>query len=70
VVVDGKSGFLVPAKDVDALIEKIEYLIEHPELWSKMGRYGRKFVEQKYNIKKLNQQLVGIYQNLIRGKYE
>jgi colanic acid/amylovoran biosynthesis glycosyltransferase len=69
-VVDGKSGFLVPEQDVNALIEKIEYLIEHPELWSKMGRYGRKFVEEKYDIKKLNKQLAGIYQNLIRGKYE
>jgi len=70
VVVDGKSGFLVPEKDVDALADKLEYLIEHPELWPEMGRYGRKFVEERYNIKKLNQQLVEIYQNLIKGKYE
>ena len=70
VVVDGKSGFLVPEKDVDALAEKLEYLIEHPEIWPDMGRYGRKFVEEKYDIKKLNQKLVDIYQNLIRGIYE
>ena len=70
VVVDGKSGFLVPEKDIDALTEKLEYLIEHPEIWPDMGRYGRKFVEERYDIKKLNQQLVGIYQSLIRGKYE
>jgi colanic acid/amylovoran biosynthesis glycosyltransferase len=65
VVFDGKSGFLVPEKDVDALAEKLEYLIEHPEIWDQMGRYGRKFVEEKYDIKKLNNQLVRIYQNLI-----
>ncbi len=70
VIVDGKSGFLVPEKDVDALIERLEYLIEHSELWPDMGRYGRKFVEEKYDIKKLNQKLVEIYQNLIKGKYE
>jgi len=69
-VLDGKSGFLVPEKDVDALADKLEYLIEHPELWPEMGMYGRKFVEERYNIKKLNQQLVEIYQNLIKGKYE
>lgn len=69
-VLDGKSGFLVPEKDVDALADKLEYLIEHPELWPEMGRYGRKFVEERYYIKKLNQQLVEIYQNLIKGKYE
>jgi len=46
------------------------YLIEHPEIWPEMGKYGRKFVEEKYDIKKLNQKLVEIYQNLVRGKYE
>jgi len=69
-VLNGKSGFLVPEKDVDALAEKIVYLIEHPEIWPDMGKYERKFVEEKYDIKKLNQKLVEIYQNLVRGKYE
>ena len=70
VIVDGKSGFLVPEGDADALADRLEYLIEHPEIWPDMGRYGRKYVEEKYDIKKLNQQLVKIYQNLISGKYE
>ncbi|MFQ5787591.1 MAG: glycosyltransferase, partial [Thermodesulfobacteriota bacterium] len=39
VVSDGKSGFLVPERDEDALVEKLQYLIEHPELWPEMGRY-------------------------------
>ena len=69
-VLDGKSGFLVPERDVDALTEKLEYLIEHPEIWPDMGQYGRKFVEERYDINKLNQRLVEIYQNLIEGKYE
>ena len=61
VVVDGKSGFLIPEKDVDALTKKLEYLIEHPELWSKVGNYGRKFIEEKYDIEKLNLQLIKIF---------
>lgn len=69
-IVDGRSGFLVPSRDANALVEKIEYLIEHPELWSKMGRYGRKFIEENYDIKKLNQRLLEIYQNLIKRKHE
>jgi len=65
IVIDGKSGFLVPERDVDALAKKIECLIENPKLWSKMGKYGRKFVEENYNIKKLNHQLVKIYQTIL-----
>lgn len=65
VIVDGKSGFLVPEKDVDALAERMGYLIEHPQLWSEMGRYGRKYIEKNYNIDQLNSQLVEIYQKLL-----
>ena len=67
-MLDGKSGFLVPERNVDALAEKLQYIIEHPEIWPEMGRYGRKFVEEKYDIKKLNQRLVELYQKLIKGK--
>ena len=64
-VQNGKSGFLVPERDVDALAEKLEYLILHPEVWPKMGRAGRKYVEEHYDIKKLNQRLVKIYEDLL-----
>ena len=40
-MIDGKSGFLVPERDVDALTEKLKYLIEHPEIWQGMGCAGR-----------------------------
>ena len=64
-VLDGQSGFLVPEKDVNALAEKLEYLIENPQLWTQMGKCGNQFVEKKYDIKILNQKLVSIYQKLL-----
>ncbi len=66
-VLDGQSGFLVGERDVDALAFKLQYLIEHPEIWPEMGRAGRQFVEKHYDIKKLNDQLVEIYQGVLRG---
>lgn len=65
IVENGKSGFLVQERDVNTLAEKIDFLIQHPELREEMGRYGRKFVEQKFDIKKLNKRLVEIYSNLL-----
>lgn len=64
-VLDGKSGFLVPERDVDALADKLEYLIAHPERWPEMGRAGRAYIEECYDINKLNDRLVEIYQQLI-----
>jgi colanic acid/amylovoran biosynthesis glycosyltransferase len=70
-VEDGISGFLVPERDVDALAEKLEYLIEHPEVWPQMGRAGRVYVEKHYDINKLNARLVEIYrQVLANGEYQ
>lgn len=60
-VEDGGSGFLVPEKDVVQLAEKLFYLTEHPQLLSKMGTRGRRIVEEKFNIKKLNRQLADIF---------
>jgi len=67
-VQDGVSGFLVPERDVDALAERLVYLIEHPEIWPKMGRAGRAHVEANYNIHKLNDRLVEIYQSVLNGR--
>lgn len=68
VVNNGRSGFLVQAGDVEALAEKLIYLIEHPEIWPEMGRAGRAYVEANYDINKLNVRLVDIYQELSDGK--
>jgi len=64
---DGESGFLVPERDVDAMAGRLEYLIEHHEVWPEMGQAGRKFVEENYNVHKLNKCLVEIYQKLLEG---
>ncbi len=60
-----KSGILVPEKNIDALAEKLCYLVENPQVWSEMGRAGRAFVESKYNIDHLTNRLIEIYQSLV-----
>ena len=59
------SGFLVPEQDVEGLTEKLNYLIEHPEIWSKMGQAGRLYVKEHHDIDKLNDRLVEIYTKII-----
>lgn len=64
-VEDGVSGFLVPERDADALAEKLGYLIDHPEIWSEMGKAGQACVKAHYDLDKLNDRLVEIYQQLL-----
>jgi colanic acid/amylovoran biosynthesis glycosyltransferase len=67
-VQDGDSGFLVPEKNVNALVQKLRILIEQPQLRHTMGRAGRRFVEEHHNIETLNTRLVQLYQQLLRGE--
>ncbi|MFZ5917471.1 MAG: glycosyltransferase [Chloroflexota bacterium] len=62
---DGLSGFLVPERDVDALAERLSFLIEHPQEWTRLGRAGRDFVEKHYDIHNLNDRLVQLYHQLL-----
>jgi len=64
-VIDGKTGFLVPERDVSAITERLIYLIENPEMLPAIGRAGRKFIEDNYDIIKLNNRLNKIYQDLL-----
>lgn len=64
-ILAGKSGFLVPERNVDALTNRLNFLIEHSETWPAMGRHGRKFVEERYDIRHLNRELAGIYTEAI-----
>jgi colanic acid/amylovoran biosynthesis glycosyltransferase len=66
-VEDGKTGFLVPERDVDALAAKLRFVIENPKIWRCITENGRKFVEQNYEINKLNDRLVEIYQQILKN---
>jgi colanic acid/amylovoran biosynthesis glycosyltransferase len=63
----GESGFLVPERGVEALVERLNFLVERPELWPMMGRAGRRFVEERYDIRKLNCLLEGLYSTIIHA---
>lgn len=69
-VEDGISGFLVPEKDADAIALKLNYLIEHPEVWESMGSSGRTFVKTHYDINKLNDELVDIYRQVVKSNWQ
>jgi colanic acid/amylovoran biosynthesis glycosyltransferase len=65
IVQDGVSGFLVPAGDVAALSRRLADLAESEEKRNEMGRRGRRHVEQHYDIDRLNDRLVNLYQELL-----
>lgn len=49
-VEDGKSGFIIPAGDVESLADRIRYLAQDADLRACMGAHGRARVETEFNI--------------------
>lgn len=65
IVRDGVSGFLVPPGDAPALSEALLELVDQPERRARMGCEGRRHVRQHYDIDRLNDRLVDLYQGLL-----
>ncbi|MBC7221585.1 glycosyltransferase family 4 protein [Candidatus Bipolaricaulota bacterium] len=53
-VIDGVNGFLVPVRDVDALVKAMERFILDPELTERMGRESRRLAEERFDVHKIN----------------
>ncbi|MHB8117601.1 MAG: glycosyltransferase family 4 protein [Methanothrix sp.] len=54
-VIDGKNGFLVPVRNVDALAAAMERFIMQPDLIEKMGRASRCIAKERFDARKINQ---------------
>lgn len=67
IVRDGHSGFLVPPGDAIALADRLAYLIDNPQVWRGMGQAGREHVEARYDVNRLNDRLIRIYEAILRG---
>ncbi len=62
---DGKSGILVPPKDPEALARAILSLASQTENWGRMGYAGRAHVEKRFDLDRLNDELVETYRKVL-----
>ena len=67
VMADGETGYIVPRKDPEALAEKIILLAGNPELRQRLGRQGRRRVEELYNWEDNIRGIETAYQKMVRG---
>jgi glycosyltransferase involved in cell wall biosynthesis len=64
VVKDGKTGFVMPVGDVEALIDRIKYLLGNEGLREKMGKLGREDMVKRYEREKVIGELKEVYESL------
>ena len=59
-VVEGVNGYLVPKANVLPLAERMMWFIENRDQWEKMGSESRKMAEDKFDVHKVNDELLNI----------
>ncbi len=57
-VIDGETGYLVEIKDADAVADRMIKFIENPELIEKMGKASLEYCKQKFDVKKVNEDMI------------
>ena len=68
VVNDGYNGFLVSVKNSTTLAEKIEYLVNHEDKRQIMGKNGRIIAIDEFDIRKVIEQYIELYNRIIVKK--
>jgi len=64
-IVDGKTGFLVPAGDAAALAERLVLLEKSPNLVRSMGQAARVDAVAKFSKERMVESYIELYQNIL-----
>ncbi|TPG08137.1 glycosyltransferase family 1 protein [Sphingomonas oligophenolica] len=57
-VIDGVTGFLVPVRDVGALASAMMRFVDEPDLIATMGRASRALAEERFDIRRINREML------------
>ena len=68
IVEHGKTGFLVPPGDLEAMSTAVSRLLDDPGLRQRMGEAGRRRVEQHYTLSKHCQAVADLYDELLQDR--
>ncbi|OUU50715.1 MAG: hypothetical protein CBC25_07710 [Pelagibacteraceae bacterium TMED65] len=64
-IIPNKTGLIVPVKNANKLANAIQFLIDNPKIRKSMGKSGRKLAETQFQIKRVVNIHLKIYQELL-----
>jgi glycosyltransferase involved in cell wall biosynthesis len=57
-VIDGVNGFMIPVRDVNALVDSMLKFISNPTLIGHMGNHSRILAVSRFDINKINKEII------------
>ena len=67
IVLDQRTGLLVPMADADAMASAMIQLLSHPEQAAAMGRAGRRRFLEMFTIQRTAAQVTALYDSMLTG---
>ncbi len=64
-IVDNETGFIIPQQSPTVLADKIEILLNNPNLRETMGRKGKQRIIDEFNLDKMVNAHVKLYNKLL-----
>ncbi|MEE4248542.1 MAG: glycosyltransferase family 4 protein [Kangiellaceae bacterium] len=64
-VKEGVNGFLIQPKDLNGLIEAMEFFIDNPSKVEEMGYNSRKYAEERFDVDIINKNLTRIINDVL-----
>jgi colanic acid/amylovoran biosynthesis glycosyltransferase len=68
VIVHGKTGWLAPERDVDALVEHLAWIVNHAGDWRAFQNAGRAHMEAEFDARRQGERLAGVYRELAAAR--
>lgn len=62
VVIHGETGYVAELGDISRMAKYVVELIENPKKWNVFSKNARKLAEEKFNIKKIVDEYVSLYE--------
>ncbi|MEO0249377.1 MAG: AMP-binding protein [candidate division WOR-3 bacterium] len=67
IIQDEVTGYLIPPGDANALTERLEYLLDHPEQRVRMGEAARRDAEDRFDVKHNIERTVEVIKRSLSG---
>ena len=67
-VIDGQTGFIVPAADPGALADRLADIVSGGDVASRMGREGRRFVESEATVEAQARRTLNVFERVLHRR--
>lgn len=68
IIRNGKDGFIIPIRDVEALKEKLVYLYEHPDICKTMGQSAKERVSTGFTWDDYGDRMIAKFHDILNEK--